>query len=156
MRWLSKLTQGATKMRFRSVLVALIVIGCALPVLAQTKRKVIIDQDARGPATTDQQSMLVFLQSPQVEMLGITVVSGDMWRDEEVAHTLRMLEIIGRTDIPVVPGAVYPLVRRQEETRLWEQQYGAIPWVGAWTPRRYHPADQLGEMPEGKPTTKSR
>src|ERR1700686_4009990 len=90
---------GATKMRFRSVLVALIVIGCALPVLAQTKRKVIIDQDARGPATTDQQSMLVFLQSPQVEILGNTVVSGDMWRDEEVAHTLRMWEIIARTDI---------------------------------------------------------
>ena len=54
---------------------------------AQTKRKVIIDQDARGPATTDQQSILVFLQSPEVETLGITVVSGDMWRDEEVAHT---------------------------------------------------------------------
>ena len=70
---------------------------------AQTKRKVIIDQDARGPATTDQQSMLVFLQSPEVEVLGITVVSGDMWRDEEMAHTLRMLELVGRTDVPVVP-----------------------------------------------------
>ena len=65
-----------------------------------------------------------------------------------------MLELIGRTDIPVVPGAEYPLLRRKEETELWEQQYGSIPWVGAWTPRRYHPADQLGEMPEGKPTTK--
>ena len=59
---------------------------------AQT-RKVIIDQDARGPATTDQQSMLMLLQSPEVETLGITVVSGDQWRDEEVAHTLRMLEL---------------------------------------------------------------
>ena len=37
------------------------------------------------------------------------MVSGDQWRDEEVAHTLRLLEIIGRTDIPVVPGAVFPL-----------------------------------------------
>jgi len=67
---------------------------------------------------------------------------------------LRMLEIIGRTDIPVVPGAEYPLVRRKDETELWEQQYGSVAWVGAWTPRYYHPADQLGEMPEGKPTTK--
>jgi len=118
-------------MRFRSVLVALIVIGCALPVLAQTKRKVIIDQDARGPATTDQQSMLVFLQSPQVEMLGITVVSGDMWRDEEVAHTLRMLEIIGRTDIPVVPGAVYPLINRMQLIERWESLYGKVDYQGA-------------------------
>ena len=41
-------------------------------------------------------------------MLGITVVSGDQWRDEEVAHTLRLLEIIGRTDIPVMRGADVP------------------------------------------------
>ncbi|MGH9706515.1 MAG: nucleoside hydrolase, partial [Candidatus Acidiferrales bacterium] len=55
----------------------------ALPCAAQSKRLVIVDQDARGPATTDQQSMLMFLQSPDVEVLGITVVSGDQWRDEE-------------------------------------------------------------------------
>src|ERR1700751_6346979 len=65
-----------------------------------------------------------------------------------------MLELIGRTDIPVVPGAEYPLVRRKDETELWEQQYGAVQWLGAWTPRRYHPPDQLGDMPEGKPTSK--
>ena len=88
-------------------------------------------------------------------MLGITVVTGDAWLKEEVAHTLRMLEIIGRTDIPVVPGAEYPLVRRKDETELWEQQYGAVAWLGAWTPRVYHPADQLGEMPEGTPSTKA-
>src|SRR5450755_377228 len=118
------------------------------------KRKIIIDQDAAGPGGTDQQSILLLIQSPQAEVLGITVVTGDAWLKEEVAHTLRTLEIIGRTDIPVVPGAGYPLVRRKEETELWEQQYGSIPWVGAWTPRYYHPADQLGDMPEGKPTTK--
>jgi inosine-uridine nucleoside N-ribohydrolase len=117
-------------------------------------RKIIIDQDAAGPGGTDQQSMLLLIQSPQTDVLGITVVTGDAWLKEEVAHTLRMLEIIGRTDIPVVPGAEYPLVRRKNEIELWEQQYGSVPWVGAWTPRRYHAADQLGEMPEGKPTTK--
>jgi inosine-uridine nucleoside N-ribohydrolase len=67
---------------------------------------------------------------------------------------LRMLELIGRTDIPVVPGAEYPLVRRQRETEQWERQHGSVAWLGAWTPRFYHPPDQLGEMPEGKPITK--
>jgi purine nucleosidase len=118
------------------------------------KRKIIIDQDAAGPAGTDQQSILLLIQSPQTEVLGITVVTGDQWLKAEVAHTLRMLEIIGRTDIPVVPGAEYPLVRRKEETELWEQRYGSVAWLGAWTPRFYHPADDLGEMPEGKPNTK--
>lgn len=98
--------------------------------------------------------MLLLIQSPQAKVLGITVVTGDAWLKSEVAHTLRMLEIIGRTDIPVVPGAEYPLVRRKADTELWEQQYGSVPWVGAWTPRLYHPPDQLGEMPESKPTTK--
>ena len=118
------------------------------------KRKIIIDQDAAGPAGTDQQSILLLIQSPQTEVLGITVVTGDQWLKAEIAHTLRMLELIGRTDIPVVPGAEYPLVRRKEETELWEQRYGSVAWLGACTPRFYHPADDLGEMPEGKPSTK--
>jgi inosine-uridine nucleoside N-ribohydrolase len=66
-----------------------------------------------------------------------------------------MLEIIGRTDIPVMRGAEYPLVRRKDETELWQQRYGTVTWLGAWTPRFYHPPDQLGEMPEGKPSTKA-
>ncbi len=122
--------------------------------LSSAKRKIIIDQDAAGPAGTDQQSILLLIQSPQTQVLGITVVTGDAWLKEEVAHTLRMLEIVGRTDIPVAAGAEYPLVRRKEETELWEQQYGSVPWVGAWTPRLYHAPDQLGAMPEGQPSTK--
>src|SRR5246500_1879029 len=122
--------------------------------VGQEKRKIIIDQDAAGPAGTDQQSILLLIQSPQTEVLGITVVTGDQWLKAEVAHTLRMLELIGRTDIPVIPGAECPLVRGKRETELWEQRFGSIAWVGAWTPRVYHPPDELGEFPEGKPTTK--
>lgn len=139
--------------RMRHLTTVLLLTTC-LTCWSQEKRKIIIDQDAAGPAGTDQQSMLLMIQSPQTEVLGITVVTGDQWLHEEVAHTLRMLELIGRTDIPVVPGSEYPLVRRQQETEQWEQQYGRIPWLGAWTPKYYHPPDQLGDMPEGRPTTK--
>ena len=123
--------------------------------LEKDKRKIIIDQDAAGPAGSDQQAILLLIQSPQTEVLGITVVTGDAWLTEEVAHTLRMLELIGRTDIPVVPGAEYPLVRTKEATEQWEQRYGSVVWLGAWTPKYYHPPRELGEMPEGKPTTKA-
>jgi inosine-uridine nucleoside N-ribohydrolase len=75
------------------------------------------------------------VQSPQVEVLGITVVSGNQWRDEEVAHTLRLLELIGRTDIPVVPGAVFPLVHRRKEALLWQAMYGKVAFAGAWDDR---------------------
>jgi purine nucleosidase len=133
---------------------------------AQAKRKVIIDQDARGPATTDQQSILLFLQSPDVEPLGITVVSGDQWRDEEVAHTLRMLEIIGRTDVPVVPGAVFPLINRKDTIERWEKLYGLVTYQGAWNDRKvdnytgawnygkYHGPFEVPPLVEGNPTTK--
>jgi len=55
-------------------IVVFVVLACisATTAAAQSKRKVIIDQDARGAATTDQQSILMFLQSPNVETLGIT------------------------------------------------------------------------------------
>lgn len=119
----------------------------------QERRKVIIDQDAAGPAGTDLQSTLLLIQSPRTEVLGITVVTGDMWLDEELAHTLRMLELIARTDIPVVRGAEYPLVRQREETLLWEQRYGQVAWLGAWTPRVYHAPDLVGDLREGNPTT---
>ena len=136
------------------LLAAGVLLTLCLASWGQEKRKIIIDQDAAGPAGTDQQSMLLLIQSPQTEVLGITVVTGDQWLHEEVAHTLRMLELIGRTDIPVVPGAEYPLVRQKEETERWEQQYGSVAWLGAWTPHFYHSPEQLGEMPEGKPATK--
>ncbi len=134
-------------------LAAILLMTC-FTCLGQDKRKVIIDQDAAGPAGTDQQAMLLLIQSPQTEVLGITLMTGDQWLKAEVAHTLRMLELIGRTDIPVVPGAEFPLVRRKEETELAEQRYGSFAWLGAWTPKFYHPPDELGEMPEGKPSTK--
>ena len=94
------------------------------------------------------------IQSPSVEVLGITVVSGDQWRDEEVAHTLRLLEIIGRTDIPVVPGAAFPLVRTREEAREWQDRYGKVAYAGAWDDRWWHEPFVIPSMPEGAPTTK--
>jgi inosine-uridine nucleoside N-ribohydrolase len=100
------------------------------------------------------QTLLLLIQSPAVEVLGITVVSGNQWRDEEVAHALRLLEIIGRTDIPVVPGAVFPLVRRHEEAQLWQQRYGRVAFAGAWDERWWHEPFVVPDLPEGRPATK--
>jgi purine nucleosidase len=139
---------------------------------AQSRRKVILDQDGRGPATTDQQSMLLILQSPQVETLGITIVSGDQWRDEEVAHTLRMLELTGHKDVKVYPGAVFPLINSKEEIARWQKLYGAVTYQGAWNEKRihtptgpantgawnagaYHGPFEVPELPEGSPTLKA-
>jgi purine nucleosidase len=121
---------------------------------AQQRHKVIINQDGSGPGGSNMQTLALLIRSPQVEVLGITVVSGNQWRDEEVAHTLRLLEIMGRTDIPVMPGAVFPLVRRREETQIWQQRFGKVAFAGAWDDRWWHEPFVVPPLPEGQPTTK--
>src|SRR5947199_9969003 len=116
---------------------------------SEQRCKVIINQDCSGPGGSDLQTLLVMIQSPQVEVLGITVVSGDQWRDEEVAHTLRLLEIVGRTDIPVVPGAAFPLVRTREEAQQWQERYGKVAYAGAWDDRWGHEPCVVPKRPEG-------
>jgi purine nucleosidase len=124
---------------------------------AQSKHKVIIDQDAAGPGGTDMQAILALVNSPDTDVLGITVLTGDAWRDEEVQHTLRLMEIIGRTDIPVVPGAVFPLANSKEYIARWETLYGKVTYQGAWNYAQHHPVHgpwEIPPMPEGSPTTK--
>jgi inosine-uridine nucleoside N-ribohydrolase len=122
---------------------------------AQQRRKIIINQDGSGPGGSNMQTIALLVQSPKVEVLGITVVSGNQWRDEEVAHTLRLLEIIGRSDIPVVPGAAFPLVRRREESQIWQQRFGKVAFAGAWDDRWWHEPFVVPPLPEGSPTTKA-
>jgi inosine-uridine nucleoside N-ribohydrolase len=122
---------------------------------AQQRRKIIIDQDCSGPGGSNMQTLLTLIQSPQVEVLGITVVSGNQWRDEEIAHALRLLELIGRTDIPVVPGAVFPLVHRRNEAQLWQARYGKLAFAGAWDDRWWHEHDVIPKPLDGPVTTKA-
>ena len=121
-----------------------------------------------GPATTDMQSILIFLQSDKFEVLGITTVSGDQWVREETQRTLRLLEIAGRTDVPVVQGAEFPLLNSKEETERWEALYGKFRYKGCWsdfskrpasTPPAfragYHEPDVVPPLVEGSPHTKA-
>jgi len=151
--------------------IAVILISAATlstPATAATavKRKVIIDQDAFGPAGSNLQAILMLLQAEDVDVLGITVTSGDGWRDEEISHTLRLLEIAQRTEVPVYGGAVYPLLHTQARNKKWEDLYGKLFYKGAWTEKwptqgtlqrpAYH-ADPafVPESPAGAPKIKA-
>ena len=138
----------------RRLVILLVAMFAATSSFAQPpKRLVIVDQDAAGPGGSDQMSMLALLQSPQVDVLGITIVTGDVWRDEGVQHTLRMLELTGHSNVPVVPGAVFPLVRTQDETRVETQLHGKPAWLGAWNDNAADPFG-VGRLAEGAPTAK--
>lgn len=128
------------------------------PLHAQQKRKIIIDQDCAGPGGTDTQAILALIQSPVTDVLGITTVTGDAWQAEETQHALRLMEIIGRTDIPIVPGASFPLVNSKEYIAKWELLHGKIVYQGAWNFARgaaVHGPWDIPPMPEGAPTTRA-
>jgi purine nucleosidase len=82
----------------KKLVVALLLFACCEAYRAQ-ERLVLIDEDGAGPGGTDQMAMLALLQAPQIQVLGITMVTGDGWLDEETLHTLHMLELTGHTGI---------------------------------------------------------
>jgi inosine-uridine nucleoside N-ribohydrolase len=67
-----------------------------------------------------------------------------------------MLELTGHDKLPVAPGGEFPLVNSREETEIWEAQFGAFSYKGAWNPARYHdPAVVPDGYAAGEPTTKA-
>jgi len=71
--------------------------------------RVIIDTD---PGVDDALALLLAMRSPELKIEGITPVAGNVPLDLTLPNALRMVEITGRTDIPVAAGAKMPLVRR--------------------------------------------
>jgi inosine-uridine nucleoside N-ribohydrolase len=105
------------------------------PLPASARRKVIYDQDNSGPFGTDILGTLMMLQADNIDLLGITLVTGDAWMKQEMAFTLRLLEMMGRTEIPVYAGAEFPMLNTKEEWQLRQQLYGGHrldPWMGAF------------------------
>jgi inosine-uridine nucleoside N-ribohydrolase len=143
-----------------SFIVALFFAALAAPAVshAAEPQLVIYDNDFYSPACSD---ILPLITNPNVKVLGFTVVTGDGWRDEETNLLLRFLEIAGRPDIPVINGAVFPLVNTYDRTKVWEAAYGKLVWKGAWNEagpgNTNHPTDPwlVPPDPAGTPTLKA-
>ncbi len=70
---------------------------------------IILDCD---PGHDDAIAILLALASPEVQLLGVTTVAGNTTLDNATLNALRILELAGRTDIPVAAGADRPLARK--------------------------------------------
>jgi len=100
-------------------------------------------------------SILVLLQSPMVEPLGVTVVAGDGCGTKK-SHT-RFASSNG-SDAPIFPwfpALAFPLVRTQAWTKLWSSKFGKVTYQGAWT-RRESKSRSFRSAPvkEGNPHAK--
>lgn len=69
---------------------------------------IILDCD---PGHDDAIALLLALASPEIELLGVTTTYGNQTLDKTTANAIRVLELVGRADVPVAAGAEGPLTR---------------------------------------------
>lgn len=72
------------------------------------KRKVIIDCD---PGIDDALAIILALKSKEIEVVGITTVSGNVESLQGAKNALKVLKLLGRLDIPVYLGEGKPVKR---------------------------------------------
>ncbi|EHK2305809.1 nucleoside hydrolase [Clostridium perfringens] len=72
------------------------------------KRKVIIDCD---PGIDDALAIILALKSKEIEVIGITTVSGNVESLQGAKNALKVLKLLGRLDIPVYLGESKPVKR---------------------------------------------
>ncbi|GMH38210.1 hypothetical protein BSKO_06094 [Bryopsis sp. KO-2023] len=69
---------------------------------ASARKKVIIDTD---PGIDDAMAILIAMESPEVEIIGLTTVHGNLPTREATKNALRLMELSGHDDVPVAEGS---------------------------------------------------
>lgn len=94
------------------------------------KRKIIIDCD---PGIDDTLALMLALSSPELEVIGITIVCGNVPIDIGAENALKVLKFMNRLDIPVYYGEELPLKREYVSAQdthgmdgLGESNYPAV------------------------------
>jgi inosine-uridine nucleoside N-ribohydrolase len=95
---------------------------------------IILDCD---PGHDDAIALLLALASPEVELLAVTTVHGNQTLEKTTANALRVLDLAGRTDIPVAAGAERPLAR---EPQVADHVHGESGLDGPFLPPPQHEA----------------
>lgn len=101
--------------------------------LAGHHRKVLIDSDI-VEGFDDGQAIMMLLTCPDIEVMGITSVTGNTWSQEGIAYGIRQMEICRATDVPIVIGSQFPL--RQDRLSTLKEEVSLSPgrdsfWLGA-------------------------
>ena len=109
---------------------------------------IVIDCD---PGHDDAIAILLSLASPEVELRGVTTVAGNQTLEKTTLNALKVLELGGRSDIPVAAGSDRPLRR---ELRTAAHVHGESGLDGpdlpepSTAPVAAHAADFLAELLE--------
>lgn len=108
--------------------------------MATEPKKIIIDTD---PGIDDAMAIFLALRSPEVEVIGLTTIYGNVYTTLATRNALHLLEVAGRTDIPVAEGS-HVTITKGTKLRIADFVHGA---------------DGLGNQnfdpPKGKPVEQS-
>jgi purine nucleosidase len=103
-------------------------------------KPVILDVD---PGHDDAVAIMMACGSPGLDLLAVTTVAGNATLPKTTRNALRVLSLIGRTDVPVAAGASGPLVR---ELRTAEDIHGESGMDGPEIPEATFEADERGAV----------
>lgn len=99
--------------------------------------RIIIDTDpamgSKGGDPEDGFAILLALRSPEVDGVGITVVQGNVPVDHGYPNALHLMELVGRTDVPVLAGVEAPMNPARKTQVEWLTRRGELPRL---VPRR--------------------
>ncbi|MEM0443810.1 MAG: nucleoside hydrolase [Candidatus Caldarchaeum sp.] len=95
--------------------------------------KVVLDMD---PGVDDALAIMLAVNSPELEILGITTVSGNVHVDKTSVNALKILDLLGIDGVPVYKGATKPLVR-DLETAEWVHGEDGLGDSGLPPPKRH-------------------
>src|SRR4030081_4057113 len=101
------------------VLVLALLASFSVP--ASAAKKVIFDTD---PGTDDALALMLALNSPELDVLAITVVPGNVTAAMGLENALRMVSLANRCDIPVASGAQHPLFQKLVTAEFWHGKNG--------------------------------
>ena len=76
------------------------------------------------PGVDDAAAILMALASREIEVLGLSIVAGNVPLSDTVTNACKLVALSGRRDVPVHAGASGPLVR--------EQVYGKYARIGSF------------------------
>lgn len=78
-------------------------------------KKIILDCD---PGMDDSMAIVMAVKSKELDVKAITTVNGNYPVDITAVNALKVLEMLGRTDIPVAKGMPEPMFRETQRIRL--------------------------------------
>ena len=116
------------------VLAALVVLVFAFAAAADVREKVLLDTDMVD-SFDDGVAMIILANAPEIDLVGVTTLTGNSWAASGIAYAIKQLEIEGKTSVPVAMGFESPLRPGRHAGIITERKlngWGHDDWMGSF------------------------